>query len=61
MPTVKVDNSKCDGDGVCADSCPVSVFEIQNGKSVPVNMSECIECQACVEACPQKAITVTSD
>lgn len=60
MPTVKVDNSKCDGDGVCADSCPVNVFEIQNGKAVPVNMSECIECMACVEACPQKAIEVTS-
>ena len=60
MPTVKVDNSKCDGDGVCADSCPVNVFEIQNGKAVPVNESECIDCQACVEACPQKAIVVTS-
>lgn len=60
MPTVKVDNSKCDGDGVCVDACPVNVFEMQNGKAVPVNASECIDCQACVEACPQKAIEVTS-
>lgn len=61
MPKVVVDNGKCNGDGLCVDSCPVNVFEMQNNKAVAVNMSECIECQACVEACPEKALTVTSD
>jgi len=61
MYKVTVDNGKCNGDGICVDTCPVSVFEMQNGKAVPVNMSECISCEACVEGCPEKAITVTEE
>jgi NAD-dependent dihydropyrimidine dehydrogenase PreA subunit len=65
---VKVDWEKCDGDGVCADVCPVEVFEIQkldeypdNEKSVPVREEECILCMACVTSCPTEAITVDED
>jgi ferredoxin len=43
MPKVKVDWTKCDGCGTCVDSCPASVFELQDlaeysnsKKSVPV-------------------------
>jgi len=65
MPKVKVDWSKCNGDGVCAEICPVNVFELKKlpeysdtQKSVPVRESDCIACMACVASCPTQAITV---
>jgi len=66
MPTVKVDWSKCNGDSVCVQICPVNVFEMKNlpeypgtPKSVPVRAEECIMCMACTTQCPTEAITVT--
>jgi NAD-dependent dihydropyrimidine dehydrogenase PreA subunit len=58
MPTVTVDKNKCDGDGVCVDICPMNVYELVDGKSVPVRADDCIMCLACVNACPNQAITV---
>ncbi|MBS3808913.1 MAG: 4Fe-4S binding protein, partial [Desulfobacterales bacterium] len=34
-----VDADKCEGCEECVEVCPVEVFEIQDGKSVPVNLS----------------------
>jgi len=58
MPTVTVDKKKCDGDGVCVDICPMNVYEMVDGKSDPVRSDDCIMCMACVNACPNQAITV---
>jgi len=58
MPTVTVDKNKCDGDGVCVDICPMNVYELVDGKSEPVRADDCIMCLACVNACPNQAITV---
>lgn len=58
MPNVTVDLDKCDGDGICADVCPVNVFDIIDDKSQPTRMEDCIMCLACVSACPTEAITV---
>ena len=58
MPTVTVDKNKCDGDAVCVDICPMNVYELVDGKSEPVRADDCIMCMACVNACPQQAITV---
>jgi NAD-dependent dihydropyrimidine dehydrogenase PreA subunit len=55
---VQVDADKCTGDGECVDICPVSVYELQEGKSLPVNADECLGCESCVEVCPTGAITV---
>jgi NAD-dependent dihydropyrimidine dehydrogenase PreA subunit len=55
----EVDNEKCVGCEECVEVCPVDVYEIQEGKSVPVNADECIGCESCVEVCEQEAITVT--
>ena len=55
---VKVDHEKCTGCGTCVDVCPVGVFEIQNEKSVPVNVDECLACRACETQCPENAIEV---
>jgi len=68
MPKVEVDWSKCNGDGVCVDVCPVSVFELQDlpdysdtPKSVPVRKEDCILCMVCVTSCPTEAITVEEE
>ena len=65
MPKVKVDWTKCNGCGTCVDTCPVSVFELQDlsdypdsKKSVPVRADDCILCMTCVTSCPTGAITV---
>ena len=49
---------KCVGDGECVDVCPVEVYELQDGKAVPVNEEECLGCESCIEVCEQDAITV---
>jgi NAD-dependent dihydropyrimidine dehydrogenase PreA subunit len=41
------------------NACPAQVFELQDGKSEPVNSDECLGCETCVEVCPEGAITVT--
>ncbi len=68
MPKVTVDWTKCNGDSVCVDVCPVTVFELQDlaeysdtKKSVPVMADDCILCMACVTSCPTEAITVEEE
>jgi NAD-dependent dihydropyrimidine dehydrogenase PreA subunit len=56
---VEVDTEKCTGDEECVNVCPVGVFEMQEGKAVPVNEEECLGCESCVEVCPSSAITIT--
>ena len=62
---VIVDHSLCDGDGICADVCPMNVFDIKpspeynnDDKSYPTREEDCILCMACVSACPTQAIIV---
>jgi NAD-dependent dihydropyrimidine dehydrogenase PreA subunit len=56
--TPTVDEDKCEGCEECVDVCPVEVFEMQDGKSVPVNAEECLGCESCIEVCEANAITV---
>ena len=53
-----VDPEKCQGCEECVDVCPVEVFEMEDGKSVPVNAEECLGCDSCIEVCEPNAITV---
>ncbi len=55
---VTVDKEKCEGCEECVDVCPVEVFEMEDGKSSPVNADECLGCESCVEVCEPGAITV---
>ncbi|MEW5946553.1 MAG: 4Fe-4S binding protein [bacterium] len=58
MWKVTVDADKCDACESCIENCPVEVFKMKDGKSVPVNMDDCTGCETCVESCEQNAITV---
>ena len=55
---VTVDDEKCEGCEECVEVCPVDVYEMQDGKSVPVNAEECLGCESCIEACDYEATTV---
>ena len=56
MP-VKVESSKCNGNGECVEVCPLDAITIQNAVAV-VDQETCGDCGACVDVCPTEAITV---
>jgi NAD-dependent dihydropyrimidine dehydrogenase PreA subunit len=58
--TITVDYDKCKGSGECVTACPVEIFQLADGKAIAQNISECIECCACVNACPYGAIEHSS-
>ena len=65
MPKVIVDMNVCEGASVCAEVCPMNVYDMieVNGekKAQPTRMEDCILCMACVSACPTQAITVEEE
>jgi len=48
----------CTGAGVCVDVCPMNVYDMVDNKAVPARADDCIRCMACVNSCPNQAITV---
>ena len=57
---ISVDYDKCTGIGECVTACPVEIFSLEHEKAVCNNVIECIECCACVSACPNDAIEHSS-
>jgi NAD-dependent dihydropyrimidine dehydrogenase PreA subunit len=58
MVKIIVNNEKCTGCATCVETCPVSVYEIRDKKSVPVKPEECLVCRACEVQCSEGAIQV---
>jgi NAD-dependent dihydropyrimidine dehydrogenase PreA subunit len=68
MSRVIVDLDACEGAAVCADICPMNVYDIvempeynNDRKAQPTRMEDCILCMACVSACPTQAITIEEE
>jgi len=55
---VLIDEEKCDGCGLCIDSCAESAIELVDGKARLVSDNYCDGLGACLGTCPQDAITV---
>ena len=55
---VSLDREVCNGCEECMEACTTGVFEMRNGKCVPVHAEECIGCESCVEVCEHRAICV---
>ena len=58
LPSVEIDYDKCDNGGSCLKVCPHSVMEKRDDGVRVVNESGCDLCNACVEICENKAISV---
>ena len=54
---LKIDESKCNGCGLCRKVCEMSLPEIVGKKAKNVS-KECMRCPVCAEACPKGAISL---
>jgi ferredoxin len=55
---ISIDESKCDGCGVCVDSCHEGAIQVIEGKARLVSETYCDGLGACLGECPQGAITI---
>jgi NAD-dependent dihydropyrimidine dehydrogenase PreA subunit len=58
--TLKIDEKKCGGCGMCLLVCPHAVLSLTNGKVEIANRDACMECGACATNCPAGALSVRS-
>ena len=56
--TYNIDNSKCNGCGVCSRRCAVEAIAGEKGHAHYIVEDKCIKCGMCFEACRFDAITV---
>jgi formate hydrogenlyase subunit 6/NADH:ubiquinone oxidoreductase subunit I len=56
--TLKLNEEKCVGCGMCTTVCPHRVFNIEERKAKIIKIHRCIECGACMSNCPVGAINV---
>jgi NAD-dependent dihydropyrimidine dehydrogenase PreA subunit len=56
--SLRLDQEKCLGCGMCAIVCPHRVFRIENKTARIVDRDACMECGACALNCASDAILV---
>ena len=58
---IVVDLTRCDGCGICVDSCPTDVLrnDPRAQKVVIAYAADCQACYLCQDDCPQDAIVVS--
>lgn len=55
---VTVNHNRCVGCAICVKKCPISVFDITEGKSIPNRELDCTFCGICKRACSYQAIKI---
>lgn len=55
---VKIDQEKCNGCGLCVNSCAEGAIKIVDGKAKLISDFYCDGLGACLGSCPQDAITI---
>jgi NAD-dependent dihydropyrimidine dehydrogenase PreA subunit len=56
--TLRLNQEKCIGCGMCLLVCPRAVLSMANGTAEIVNRDACMECGACARNCPAEAFSV---
>lgn len=56
--SLRLNQEKCNGCGMCLIVCPHAVFGLDNGHALIKNRDACMECGACMRNCQAGAITV---
>lgn len=60
--TIKtIDRDRCDGCGICVDSCPNDVLGLDGQVASIVFIGDCHTCFLCEMDCPQGAVTVSAE
>jgi NAD-dependent dihydropyrimidine dehydrogenase PreA subunit len=59
VATLKLNEKKCVGCGMCEIVCPHGVFFLQHKKARIQDPDGCMECGACAKNCPTQAIGVS--
>lgn len=55
--SLKVDSEKCDGCGICVQSCPMDALRMNDNRPY-LKYDECWYCGACAEDCPRQALGI---
>ena len=58
--TLRLDETRCNGCGMCTTVCPHAVFDIARAKARIADRDACMECGACQRNCSEAAIEVAS-
>lgn len=63
MTIQSIDEDKCDGCGICVNSCPLDVIRMDEKKKKAIIRypQECNNCDYCELDCPQHAIYVSPE
>lgn len=56
--TLRLDEGKCVGCGMCLSVCPHAVLGLINGSIEIRDRDACMECGACAQNCPVNAVSV---
>ncbi len=59
VTTLRLDQDKCIGCGLCTEVCPHGVLVVEERKARVVDLDGCMECGACANNCPEGALHVT--
>jgi NAD-dependent dihydropyrimidine dehydrogenase PreA subunit len=58
VASLKLDENKCSGCGMCLQVCPHEVLVKYNGRVEISDLDSCMECGACAKNCPTGALSV---
>ena len=61
VKTIQIDESKCNGCGLCVEACHEGALALVNGKAKLVRPNFCDGMGDCLPACPQDAISFVED
>lgn len=61
VSTLRLDQEKCIGCGMCGTVCPHAVFNLEGRRAAIIHPDACMECGACAMNCPAAAIEVQAN